>query len=101
MLFEILRVTTGIAATVLWEKDAVGVIGPARAGASDIRRPEALRERTRPVGATDVLDEAAHDPSVPRAAPRQEKESRIFSPARSPGTARRSPRSTAMSALRA
>jgi hypothetical protein len=65
MLYEVLRVAARVAAPVLREKDAVGVLSPARAGPTDVSRPEACGKYTTVASATDVIDEATHGRSVP------------------------------------
>jgi hypothetical protein len=64
VLLEVLRVATRISAPVLWQEDAVGVIGPAGAGAFHIGRVKTVG---RAPSATDVLNEPAHHRSVPPA----------------------------------
>jgi hypothetical protein len=61
---EVLGVATWITAAMLRQENAISVIRPARAGASEISRPKPFRENTGSAGATYVLDEAAHRVSM-------------------------------------
>ncbi len=57
---EVRGVATRVALTMLRQEDLVGVVCPARAGATKIAGAEALTEQAVGASLSDVLNEAAH-----------------------------------------
>jgi hypothetical protein len=64
VLLEVGRVSTRVATTVLGQKDAIGVVRPARASTANIIWAETCGKPTFTAGATYVFHKTAHGPTV-------------------------------------